>query len=111
MSYVPAALRRTGYTFPPPNVSPRSSGFCALPIEQQRALRQGVEHARRLGDRALVELLLELAERRADLPETLTVLASWRSRLTPEMASAARATAFPDRPLHSVPYLREGAAR
>ena len=102
MTYVPAALRRTGYHYESAAVSVAVRGFSALPVEQQHALRCGVAHVRKLGDRALAELLIELAERRASLPDTLTTLSSWRSRLTPEMTRAARADAFSSRSLRSV---------
>ena len=92
MSYIPAALRRTGYQYQ--SSIRRPGGFGALTVREQHELRRGVEHVVKLGDRALCELLAEAAQDRCDLPSLLARLGEWRERLTPEMVQVTGADRF-----------------
>lgn len=98
--YVPAALRRTGHQLSTTTVERR--GFCSLPVQQGHQLQAGVQFARSLPDRALAEFLLELAEKRADVPEMLRTLTAWRERLTPQMVVVSGGGRFPSKPVHEV---------
>ena len=100
--YVPAALRRGGHQLSPAATTVQSRGFCSLPVQQGHELQEGVRLARSLPDRALAELLLDLAEKRADVPEMLRTLTAWRERLTPSMVAVAGGDRFPPRPIRQV---------
>ena len=100
MSYVPAALRRTGYQFSTPIQRP--GGFGSLTVREQHELRSGAEHVVNLGSRALCELLAEAAQNRCDLPSLLARLRDWREHLTPEMMQAVGGNRFAPAPLHEV---------
>ena len=100
MSYVPAALRRTGYQYQ--SSVRRPGGFGALTVREQHELRSGVEHVTNLGSRALCELLAEAAQDRCDLPSLLVRLREWRERLTPEMMQVSGGDRFAPAPLHEV---------
>ncbi len=105
MSYIPAALRRTGYHHQPSSCT--AVGFSSLPVEQQRALRVGAEHMTALGARALAELLVELAQVESGVPAMLNRLSAWRERMTPEMVRAVGGDRFPSTAFREVP--RQGA--
>ena len=100
MSYVPAALRRTGYHYQ--SSICRSGGFGALTVREQHELRSGVEHVVNLGTRAMCELLPEAAQDRCDLTSLLARLREWRERLTPEMMQVTGGNRFAPAPLHEV---------
>lgn len=66
-------------------------------------LQRGVKHLHRLGARATMEFLIELADQIGDLPATLEVLAQHEERLTPEMLHLTDGDRFPPHPLQAVP--------
>ena len=99
--HVPSMLRRSGHQLSSTPPSP-PRGFCGLPPKEAHSLRQGVQHLHALGARALAELLLELAEQRADLSATLATLDAWRGRLPVAMVNANGGDRFPPRPLRRV---------
>jgi len=102
VSYIPAALRRAGYTFQPPACS-HTRGFTALPLDQQRALYAGVEHLMRHGAaRPLCELLIEASQDRCDLTGLIGLLDQWRGRAMPEMDRVIGADRMPPRSLRAV---------
>ena len=100
MSYIPAALRRTGYQHH--TLIKRPGSFGALTVREQHELRSGVEHVVNLGNRALCELLAEAAQDRCDLPSLLARLRDWREHLTPEMMQVTGGNRFAPAPMHEV---------
>ena len=100
MSYIPAALRRTGYQHH--TLIKRPGGFGALTVREQHELQSGVEHVVNLGNRAMCELLAEAALDQCDLLGLLARLREWRGRLTPEMMQVSGADRFAPAPLHEV---------
>ena len=76
-------------------------GLCALPIQDQQAVRAGVAHLQRLGSRALCEVLVDLARSRGGIDQLVCLMGevTW---LQPEMLRVTGGDRFPPRPLRRV---------
>jgi hypothetical protein len=99
--HVPSALRRSGHQLTPGSTIVQQRGFCGLTTQQAHTLRESVADIKACWpNRMLAELLVDLAEKRADLPTTLAVLEEWRRRVP--TVRAVDGDRFPPRVLREV---------
>jgi hypothetical protein len=99
MTFVPAALRRSGYHLGTVSTSFPRRGLCGLPPRRQHSLIAFVSDQ---PPRVVAELLLKIADDGCTVSEALDLVDHWGERLTPEVLRLTGGDRTPARPLHQV---------
>jgi hypothetical protein len=99
MTFVPAALRRSGYHLGAASTPFPRRGLSGLPPRRQYSLTAFVSDQ---PPRVIAEFLLQIASDRLTVTEALDLMDRWRERLTPDVLHVTGGDRLPRQPLYAV---------